>query len=120
MSSNYPPGVTGRERQIAGDIERVMNRLCVNDTYDVVQAHRLLDFLPLEDAHPGGDPAMFIEEIRAWIIENQYEEAEGEECGFDGDVDCVIDPVGYGVVTISWTCPWCGSEHEDEEGPDDE
>ena len=87
--SNYPPGVTGRELQIAGpDWEDEIEVTCraKNVTWLVAAAGekgkaapKLMDF-------------------------------DFDECPYEG----AVDAWGYHRVT-HWTCPACGTEHDVDE-----
>lgn len=108
MLSNYPPGVTGGELQIAGpDVEMEMYRTCgarwvttvprriVDMMLDNVTVH--FDQMTLND---------FVSEVRD--LRRLMDEAEDEwYCRYEGEV----------LVTLYrdrewWYCPACGAEHE--------
>lgn len=89
--ANYPPGVTGRERTIAGpewsgDVAVECGKPCT-----IAMT-------------PHGFPALLVQDV------------DLDECPFEGEVE--VERHG-GVQT--WTCPVCGHEHQDDlpEGDDD-
>ena len=106
MGGYYPDGVSGREWQIAGpDFEQDMERFCGADV-ETVPLHLAQEIL--EDM-VAGTP---VRPDDYAILLRQSQRAG--TCGFLGEVFVT----GYGL-TYTWTCPACGTEHEDEEEPDD-
>lgn len=121
--SNYPPGVTGHEPQIAGYNSHDVSVECLSEDVSGVPTALVMSLLAdIAQAltAPGGlyldrpDHLVRDDVARArQRIENARDAlkaADGEhvECGFEGDVEAVIE---YG--TLYWTCPWCGTAHED-------
>lgn len=121
--SNYPAGVTGHERQIAGygtrdfsveclreDVSGVPTALVTHLLDDIEQALNPLGgmYLDRPDHLVRDDVARARQRIEK--ARDVLKAAKGEhvECGFEGDVEAVEE---YG--TLYWTCPWCGTEHED-------
>ena len=105
MSWNLPPGVTGSEWQIAGpDFEQDMERVCEADV-ETVPLHLAQEILDaVVSAKAGGMPDT---DKYAILIRQSF---IGGPCGWEGEVTVT----GYrGVLT--WTCPACGTDHEDEE-----
>lgn len=82
--SNYPPGVTGREPQIAGLAGGVSNVSCEKPAT-----------LTVTD-----------DDGKAWPIEI-------DECPYEGDTDVQYGGTRKAPIRY-WTCPLCGHEHEDE------
>jgi hypothetical protein len=111
--SNYPPGVTGNEYEIAGpDWEETVYRSCDSQKEFVIWPHEVNIILEqiskLEDS-----PQKFyhLPELTTKLVQAlRFGEASSVDspCPFEGDVDAQ----GYGH-TILWTCPLCNTDHED-------
>jgi hypothetical protein len=121
MGSNYPPGVTGREYQIAGpDYERTVKRACRASDVEITLpnddvpglAHLALGILDGKILIRRGADPVARAKTRLQEIISAYENGskiDVAECPFDGEVDVQ----GFqGVET--WTCPLCGTDHEDD------
>jgi hypothetical protein len=117
--SNYPPGVTGNEFQIAGpDKESDEVRTCgkegvtvltVSDL-DVLYLERSIEMLRADNAakHPN---AVTLALQRLHQIKSSIEDVEVVKCPFEG----LVTVIGYQGVA-SWTCPLCREEHDEEYG----
>lgn len=121
--SNYPPGVSGNEFQIAGYPERTTKKVCgaegvplnIADPWVSARATELLNEIDF-DAVKGRDYStkVILSNHRARNIyhlllaaADQTFYAEGD-CPFEGDIDTQYD---YNYEW--WSCPICGTEHED-------
>ena len=114
--SNYPPGVTGNEWQIAGpDFERDETKECGAEGFNVRTITKYgegliaqsIEALGRYDGNPHGIPA-----VQMWLrlALTDIEEVELESvCPFVGDVTVV----GWQGV-VSWECPLCRTQHEEE------
>lgn len=89
--SNYPPGVTGNEPQIAGYPERGENVECKN-TGVVHFRHEMQETV--------GD----VDEVLGKVFSVEI------DCEWEGKVEG--DVVGYDFI---WTCPRCGNVTEEED-----
>lgn len=111
MSSNYPPGVTGNEPEIAGRPMRTMNVDCEQESLDMVPAHWAREVVKdLASPHPTRRDWEELADLLAdsgWTVET--------ECGFGGDVEVEVEG-----NTAYWECPRCGqdNEYELDDGPD--
>ena len=111
--SNYPPGVTGSEYEIAGPSwEGEVNRECgrqadlspVTTTLRDAIIDVVREKVPIEKGRRALQSA----------LDEAMDYSDQRECPFDGEVYAWA----YGGV-LHWTCPVCGYEHE-EDGRDDE
>lgn len=121
MGSNYPPGVTGSEYEIAGpDYEDVEQKVCGAEGVKLItisEAGRAAAVLVgIELRRLAANLELTPESIRSEILRVQLaaagidaEEAEVERCPFEGGVDVQ----GYRGQKW-WTCPVCRTEHEEE------
>lgn len=120
--SNYPPGVSGMEPEIAGLPEFELARTCDNESALYVPAKTVTDqiyWLSQEIAKLNRNdlvrPGMFdrvtsmLEEL---IVATTRDGAEFA-CEWDDKVD-----VEYSNGMVFWVCPRCGMEHEDDYEPD--
>ena len=126
MSSNYPPGVTGREPAIAGAVDIEFQGLCQADAIDVLPWQQVLTGLTALRAGLE-HPLQRRSQIRGAVVtetrQEQIQRALGTviamqavleetvrtantDCGYDGPVE---GQVRHGE--IAWTCPRCGSEN---------
>ena len=104
--SNLPPGVTGNEDAFGPNAEITQVRGCDAEAEFVGMAHVTEEIAHL-NAYSG---AATSDEFRAALmVRRLVVQAETFECGFDGLVD-----VAYWNTTATWTCPRCGTEHEEE------
>lgn len=127
MSSNYPPGVTGRELHIAGPFwEGVVERTCeVPDAEIDVIAPRMRwayeQFKAAirrietgEEAHRWEwttDEA--VKRITMLIASDEvYETITVPNCPFEGEVEAMRYSEHSGLM---WTCPLCDAEHDEED-----
>jgi hypothetical protein len=117
MTSNYPPGVTGREWQIAGpDREETMTLDCgVDEATLLILPKEWYEQLSLEmtwTVQEFADRVKARGQVRS-LLESLVE-IEDVACPFEGEVEVSF----YGGIG-SWTCPLCGTDHEvnDEEAP---
>jgi hypothetical protein len=96
--SNYPPGVTGNEPEIAGYVERTMTVRCEEDTMALVPLRMIGD-----------------KQEQTWwhqiIAIQRHIDDQGlaRPCDFIGQVD-----VQHDRFTYWWECPQCGFQHEGE------
>ena len=113
MSDNYPPGVTGREYAIAGpDWEEEFWRVCGNKNATVrtisEYGKRLLEQAVAHLKMSVYDPNKASMMLQMAI--GDIQEADlAEECPFEGEV---IVQAFEGV--LSWECPVCREQHEDD------
>lgn len=105
MSSNYPPGVTGNEPEIAGYPEREAEREC-GATAAFVPREQLIALRSL-DRTVSTAIRQQVRRVLAWADEYEQE----HDCAYSGPV--TLFDAGLGVAT--WTCPACGAEHEEEQ-----
>lgn len=121
MSSNFPPGVSGNEWQIAGpDHEIDDTRECKSEG---VTVKTITDFALLNLDHAleilsgfesKGKPLTSLHAVTAYIQAAKGDVLEGEivgECPFVGVVT-----VTYYQGTETWECPVCRTLHENEVG----
>jgi hypothetical protein len=113
---NYPPGVTGREYEIAGpDWERDLHRACgaKNVTVNVVQGDPVQAALDaLNSIGPDVPWEDGVKRARLALIGDPVTDVDFDVCPFDAET--LVE--GFNGME-SWTCPLCGTEHNDE--PDD-
>lgn len=119
--SNYPPGVTGGEPQIAGPLaEYTETHSCGDQTSkriltvasEAALAHlqgALTEMVSSGIIHETSLPALanYVSQLEAGLIEVDV------ICPFDGPVD-----VAYFKGYATWTCPECGTEHDIEPSDD--
>lgn len=129
--SNYPPGVTGNEWQIAGGVDVTLQVTCGTVGFDVLPQPMVDEMVgtvreylktPRTLRSLSGRPGTWrtetpdeqIARVLAYL-ETAVVEVEkarvnvAEECKFEGEVDAEVFD-----LTACWTCPWCGAEHEDD------
>lgn len=111
--SNYPPGVTGNEPEIAGPSwEGQVERDCPDGGEVYVVSRDLVRRMQLwqqtKDSH--GD-VLFYERMLLAAVARDLKQLSpiDMDCPFYGTVDAVI----YGG-TLRWECPLCGTEYEEE------
>lgn len=113
MSSNFPPGVTGFEPQIAGYPERDEVHAC--EAYDVkikVSTGYAEDAIQtVINRLKAGQTTAYDERLLQDAL-GDIAETEVEQCPFVGEVT-----VTYGEGVETWTCPLCRTEHVDEADP---
>ena len=124
--SNYPPGVTGNEPEIAGYDEGVRHVEC-DEEATAVYAHEVKSLVSeaafrLEIAARSASEGVLAESLPVVVerIARQMrsdvlalaEAEETVECGFVGEVDVVY---GADRTAFAWDCPRCGYEHEEED-----
>lgn len=135
MSGNYPPGVSGNEPQIAGYDEAVMTMTCsevglclypktlVDDLLDEVSQVFTVPRTVRSEGQRGWRPENDAERLvraqnRLLKVREELDTAvrydEDAMCGFSGQVDVQINR-----TVVTWTCPWCGAEHEDDLAEED-
>lgn len=107
--SNYPPGVTGNELEIAGPSwEGEVVRSCKEHDVEVQilgdEVHKILAARKVSTAYG----AVTAEDIASHAVVVVL-----PECPF---IDMEVDAWAYGGV-LHWTCPVCGAEY-DEDGED--
>lgn len=117
MSSNYPPGVTGNEPEIAGRPVRTMNVDCEEDDVTFISAQEVLEALMKardEMTHRGAGltPRSAVDFVEELI--DQIDVVE-RECYWSGEVEVEVEG-----DTAYWDCPRCGqsNEYELDDGPD--
>lgn len=115
--SNYPPGVTGNEYEIAGpDYERDEERECTmqdavirvvnHESYDVYVAQ--IERMLVTDETP--DPAALLRYLQG--VKDSVMKLDVEYCPFEG----YVTVQGYGGMEW-WDCPVCGHRHEEDMRP---
>ena len=115
MTSNLPPGVTGREDAFGPQAEVVMSRACGNvEWHPMLLTNDAADWVQhvVNVVARGADMdriAANVTKMNAAIEGCPKSQESHHECGFDGDVDVQVWSGG-----ITWTCPWCGYEHDDD------
>lgn len=116
MLSNYPPGVTGRELEIAGpdwegEIRAVCNRGNVELTMfspdDVATIKRVAAATGGQGKGKQRDADIMQMTLRRSL--SRMVTITLDVCPFDGEVEAWE----YHGVT-HWTCPVCGDEHEED------
>lgn len=108
MSSNYPPGVTGNEPEIAGYPTSASIRECQAEAATLTR-YSVLDVVRSVDL---SDPSRARDLLKAAI--DALPTDEDGVCMYEGPVE--VEHVGD---IDFWECPNCGAEHEDEaDGPD--
>lgn len=116
MSGNYPPGVTGNEPQIRGPLsEFTVHRYCDQDSVAYVPAFVVAEVLEqfsgaLAQSQSGGLTEIAQERFLAGARDRLELHVAEFACDWEGDVDVQLWDGGI----INWTCPRCGSEHEDD------
>lgn len=135
--SNYPPGVTGNEPQIAGGTDVVVEVTCGAEPFDVYPAAAVDDLLRSLADVLNGRRTVRTEVRGRWREETETEQVlraknrlavaligvaamkfeQPEPCRFVGQVDAEVFE-----GTLCWECPSCGTKHEDDRfnEPDDE
>jgi hypothetical protein len=106
--SNYPPGVTGSEYEIAGpDYESEELRTCTVEDVAVIQTHVMQNQVRaiLLDVRMGNSPHVAIKATMDLLAAA----TASADCGFSGEV--LVQ--GYGAQRW-WTCPMCGHQHDEE------
>ena len=106
MVTNYPPGVSGNEPEIAGYPTSERSRECQADAptltrYSVLEVVHNVDLVDLSD------PSRARDRLQAAI--DALPTDEDGVCAFEGLVEVEHD----GNVEF-WTCPNCGEGHESE------
>jgi hypothetical protein len=111
LMSNYPPGVTGFERQIAGPSSEV------EDTMEVGPCAKF-DLLSIRHVTRYGTYALgALRMPKSPGMTNPYRRVRGVVCTFEGgEVEGTLED----HVTFYWDCPVCGQENDTEvEPPED-
>lgn len=128
MSSNYPPGVTGHEIEIAGAYwEDSVERVCGMRDADITVINNRLAVAVADlqkargDVHDRVEGAEFAYErarhrvLSEAVLYNQDVcTISVAECPFEGDVWVTQN---YRGGVLSWECPLCKTVHE--EDPDE-
>lgn len=104
MSSNYPPGVTGHEPEIAGSDIQTISGVCTADARDLVPLH-LAKTVAVGMAKQGG--MALGDALYALLDASEY---SPKPCSFEGFVEGVPTKLGW-----IWTCPHCGTMNKTEE-----
>lgn len=127
MSSNYPPGVTGREYEIAGGDFYTVERTCENEEATLLVADAdikeaildvLIDLARIEERlnlADQGDLLMRVQLVSRKVqrLENRLTEHE-LPCPFEGKVELeVYRTQGW------WDCPTCGTHTEEVMEPEE-
>lgn len=119
--SNYPPGVTGMEPQIAGpQMEHALTRTCeaedvaiwvlTQEGHTELQHHAEL----MADVWAHVTPTTLATlDRQARRIEAMAVSFDVEQCPFEGVVD-VASEWSHGILTETWTCPLCHTDHQTE------
>lgn len=113
--TNYPPGVTGNEPQIAGypdpgtDVRECQADAATMTRYSVLEAIRDAWRVPKQGELTAAEA---LDRLQAAI--DALDTDEDGVCAFEGPVE-----ITYAHGVESWECPNCGHEHEDEadDGP---
>lgn len=122
--SNYPPGVSGLEPQIAGYPERTIVKSCgaegvdlrVIDPWLIERSKELIEKVDFS-AVQGRNYSSDLNLSNYWgrgvyhvllYLSQQDLKIEDTICPFDGEVD-----TQYDRECEWWICPLCGTEHED-------
>lgn len=119
--SNYPPGVTGREWQIAGaDREVDERRTCGAENVEVlVPRDEVESYIDLALGvltgrvlvREGADRVdrAIVHLTRAFEAFKGMDKTEVAVCPFDGTV--TVQQYG---TTLTWVCPLCDTDHEED------
>ena len=114
-SSHYPPGVTGREPQIAGYPETSMEVDCVRQEAVCLYKFEVLEevALVIGRVSSGADPDASLLDLQQLLQEDAEETTA--ECDWSGEADGYVEGDEF-----IWTCPRCGSDntHMLDTGPD--
>lgn len=121
--SNLPPGCSPNDPHIVGYPERTVKKVCgaegislsVVDPWIIDRAKQLLDEINF-DVAKGRDNSttMTLSNYRArnlyhLLLEISKQDFQADGCcPFEGEVD-----TQYDYYSEWWTCPLCGTEHED-------
>lgn len=108
MLSNYPPGVSGNEPEIAGFPEGSRFVECDNDEAVGLSREQVEDAVRAYSPAPdGGEPLS--------RVLRELPEAVVGECQFSGEADGAWTHTRPSSIAIfSWTCPWCGLDQDTE------
>lgn len=125
MSSNYPPGVTGHEIEIAGaywedtaertcgmrdaDITVISNRLAV--AVDQMRTAHFARHEQGESAEKAYQQALHRVVSEAVLYNRDVCTISVEECPFEGEVWVTQN---YRGGVLHWECPLCKTEHEED------
>ena len=138
MSGNYPPGVTGNEREIAGGDAFTATVKCdapAMNVYPKMTVDTVLYEITQAVEHP--KTVRRSHNVDGWRLQNAHEQIvdlrailarakealdmdmfeSQEPCTFEGEVDAEV----YDGI-VEWECPLCGTEHSDDayfDQPDD-
>lgn len=115
--SNYPPGVTGNEPQIAGLGERVAEKECLEylPTVSLLAEDTKTWIKHLAELLERGASDQAIKSAAKYLVRSAEQfkfDYPIEECPYRGPVD-----IQYDRYMEYWECPVCGTDHEDEDEP---
>ena len=115
--SNYPPGVTGRELEIAGPsweghVDRACDEPDVQIRMVTAEVASLIEkWLNVRGAD--SEPMAKERMLRALMQAQDPWEITMENCPFESEVEAWAH---RGM--LHWTCPLCGTEHEEDDEVD--
>jgi len=111
--ANYPEGVTGRESQIVGPDEVMAERACnaTDVTLTSLSSRDRERLLRVQEY----DTVEVCKQEVAIVVANTSNSVTFAECPFEGEV--LLSTFAH---ESSWTCPLCGTEHNEEYDRDDE
>ena len=118
--SNYPPGVTGNEPQIAGLNEGVEQRTCVRSGDRTLVSPYTLELrdnlIACQNDYEEGriSEGQYIIRMTSIVRMIDFEKrwdsiVEDHQCTFSGEVDVEFDR-----YLLYWECPQCGEQYEEE------
>lgn len=111
MSSNYPPGVTGHEPQIAGDEEIVERRDCDEEVpwvrADPIRS-RAIGLIAAARREPLTSALMTGLQALDQALDDDH--VRLAPCDWSGEVTIRVDRGGTGY----WICRGCGIEHTED------
>lgn len=110
--SNYPPGVTGNEWQIAGPDEREMSVECSSEGFTVRTTSMYAENqikAAIEDINSGLRMLTAVSRLRQALGDIEVIDIE-TQCPFVGDVTVFRTDGPW-----TWECPLCRETHEIEE-----
>lgn len=102
--SAYPPGVSGREPQIAGPLREFEVEVECAASVEAVLAPLVLLRSLL------GETEVVVRGALEELIASAEQSSEVGECGWSGRADAAQ----WDRYSYTWTCPRCGADHEGE------
>lgn len=113
MGWDLPPGVTGREDAFGPQAETSEERECDQERNFRVYSDEVTELLEMLAFHANENPKALPVEVS--LLFGLVRDAdlsgvvEDVECPFKGTVD-----VQYWNHRVTWTCPLCGYDHEED------